>query len=563
MNQVATAGATIAANTVAAAASGARSKGRPATAIVIGAGHNGLTCAFYLAKAGIQTRVFERRHVVGGCAVTEDIDPINAPGNRVSTASYMASMLRPEVIRDMQLGRHGLQMIAANPGVQVAFEDGSVLPWWQDERKAHAELSRYSRKDAETFFRLDADLKELARYLQPFFLEPPPRTEATGLAGLLELIRVGNRLRGLDGKQIAELVTFLTGSLDQLLNRYFESEAVKRLILANNLYGKHGGPMDAGSAMGLLFHLLSGGDEANFKDQRQGFTGHVIGGMGAITQAMAAACREAGVEIQTNLPVQQVYIKHGQATGVVLENGMMLQSDIVVSNADPKRTYLKLVGEDHLDAGFAQQVKAIAMNGPSAKVNLVLSEEPRVTGMPADAPALRKMLYTLVPTFAAAQRCYNDCQNGVLSEDLWVDCILASAVDPGLVTPGHHVLTSFVQYVPYHLRDTNWDQQRETLGTRVIDIISRYAPNVPEAIVGMDVITPLDLEQRFGITEGNIFHGDIRLDQLFFMRPLSGWSQYATPIKGLYLCGAGTHPGGGVTGAPGYNAATAILRRTR
>ncbi len=553
-------GATTAATTVDTSAAigrsaGQRGKGRPGTAIVIGAGHNGLTCAFYLAKAGIQTRVFERRHVVGGCAVTEEIDPIKAPGNRVSTASYMASMLRPEVIRDMELGRHGLKMIAANPSLQVAFEDGSVLPWWHDVQKTHAELSRYSRKDADTFFRLDADLKTLAGYLQPFFLEAPPNTEATGLAGLLEIIRVGKRMRGLSGKQISELITFLTGTLDQLLSRYFESEQVKRLILANNLYGKHGGPMDAGSAMGLLFHLLSGGD-----DRKQGFSGHVIGGMGAITQAMAAACREAGVEINTSLPVQQVYIENGQATGVVLENGLVLNADIVVSNADPKRTFIKLVGKDHLSADFIQQVEAIAMNGPSAKVNLVLSEEPRVNGMPADAPALQKMLYTLVPTFAAAQRCYNDCQNGVLSEDLWVDCILASAVDPDLVQPGYHVLTSFVQFVPYHLQGTDWDEQRATLGQRVIEIIGRYAPNVPGAIAGMDIITPLDLERRFGITEGNIFHGDIRLDQLFFMRPLPGWSHYATPIKGLYLCGAGTHPGGGVTGAPGYNAAAAILK---
>lgn len=533
-------------------------KGQPRKALVIGAGHNGLTCAFYLAKAGIQTRVFEQRHVVGGCAVTEDIDPLNAPGNRVSTASYMASMLRPEVIRDMGLGRHGLKMIAANPAVQVAFEDGSVLPWWQDQQKTHAELSRYSRKDADAFFRLDTELKTLAGYLQPFFLEPPPNTEASGLAGWLEIVRVGHRMRGLNGKQVSELIAFLTGSLEQLLDRYFESEQVKRLILANNLYGKHGGPQDAGSAMGLLFHLLSGGEE-DAEKTRQGFSGHVIGGMGAITQAMAKACLEAGVEINTNLPVEQIRIEQGFATGIVLKNGLTLDADIVVSNADPKRTFLKLVDREHLDSGFVQQIEAIAMNGPSAKVNLVLNEEPRVTGMPGDAPPLQKMIYTLVPTFAAAQRCYNDCQQGKLSDELWVDCIQASTIDPGLVTSGHHVLTSFVQYVPYHLAGTDWKEQRETLGKRVVEIIGRYAPNVPDAIVGMDIITPLDLEHRFGITEGNIFHGDIRLDQLFFMRPLPGWAHYATPVKGLYLCGAGTHPGGGVTGAPGYNAARIII----
>jgi len=544
------------------ARNGQRGKGRIRTALVIGAGHNGLTCAFYLAKAGVKTRVFEKRHVVGGCAVTEEIDPVNAPGNRVSTASYMASMLRPEVIRDMQLGRHGLKMIAANPAVQVAFEDGSVLPWWQDQQKTHAELCRYSRRDADAFFVLDAELKTLASYLQPFFLEPPPNTEATGLAGLLEIIRVGKRMRGLNGKQISELISFLTGSLEQLLDRYFESEQVKRLILANNLYGKHGGPRDAGSAMGLLFHLLSGGDDEGVEKIRQGFSGHVIGGMGAITQAMAKACIEAGVEINTSAAVQQIAVASGRASGIILENGLVLNADVVVSNADPKRTFLQLVPQDQLDGDFVKQVEAIAMNGPSAKVNLVLSEEPRITGMPTDAPALQRMLYTLVPTFNAAQRCYNDCQEGKLSEDLWVDCIQASAIDPDLVRPGFHVLTSFVQYVPYHLHGTDWNEQRETLGQRVIEIIGRYAPNVPAAVVGMDIITPLDLEHRFGITEGNIFHGDIRLDQLFFMRPLPGWSHYATPLKNLFLCGAGTHPGGGVTGAPGYNAAKVILRTT-
>jgi phytoene dehydrogenase-like protein len=530
-------------------------KAQGTRAVVVGAGHNGLACAFYLARAGIQTRVFERRHVIGGCAVTEEVDPLNAPGCRVSTASYMASMLRPEVIRDMDLGRHGLQMIAADPGIQVAFEDGSVLPWWHDQGRTHSELSRYSPRDADMFFRLDGELKSLARYLQPFFTEPPPRVEASGLAGWLEALRVGWRFRGLDGRQMQELLTFLTGSLEQLLDRYFESGHVRRLILANNLYGKHGGPRDPGSAMGLLFHLLSGGE-----DERQGFTGHVMGGMGAITQAMALACREAGVEIVTGTEIVQIRVDGDRTVGVVLSNGMTIEADLVISNADPKRTFLGLVGRQHLDSDFARQVESIAMDGPCAKVNLVLSEAPRVRGMPADAPALQRMLYTLVPTFDAAQRCYNDCQVGRLSDDLWVDCVEASAIDPDLVSPGRHVLTTFVQYVPYRLQDNDWESTREALGDKVIEIIGRYAPNVPGAVIGRDVITPLDLEQRFGITEGNIFHGDIRLDQLFFMRPLPGWAHYRTPFDGLYLCGAGTHPGGGVTGAPGYNAAQAILK---
>ncbi len=524
-------------------------------AIVIGAGHNGLTTAFYLAKSRLRTLVLEQRDIVGGCAVTEEIDPDNAPGCRVSTAAYMASMLRPEVIRDMALGRHGLKMIAADPAVQIALPEGRVLPWWADEKKMHAELCRFSRKDADAFFDLDRELKSLARYLQPFFLEPPPQTAARGLAGLLEVIRVGRRFRGLNGRAISELVTFMTGSLDQFLDRYFESDEIKRLILANNLYGKHGGPGDPGSAMGLLFHLLSGGD-----DEKQGFTGHVIGGMGAITEAMAAACREAGVEIRTNAEVEQIEAVGGRVKGVRLSGGEMLEAGIVASNADPKRTFLKLVDPEQLDDEFRRQVQSILMKGPAAKVNLVLNEEPRVNGMPADAPALQKMLFTLVPTFEQAQRCYNASQMGELEPELWVDCVWASAIDPELATPGHHVLTTFVQYLPFQPASGSWDDHRDWLGDRVIEIIGRYAPNVPAAVVGRDIITPLDLERRFGITEGNIFHGDIRLDQLFFMRPLPGWAHYKTPIDGLYLCGAGAHPGGGVTGAPGYNAARAILK---
>jgi phytoene dehydrogenase-like protein len=527
-------------------------------AIVVGGGHNGLTAAFYLARAGLEVLVAEKRDRLGGCAVTEEIDPVNAPGCRVSTASYMASMLRPEVIRDLELAKHGLKMVAADPGVQIALPGGRVLPWWGDRGRTHAELARFSKADADTFFRLDDELKALARYLQPFFLEPPPQTAATGLAGLLEIIRVGRRFRGLNGRQASELTAFLTGSLEQLLDRYFESGEVKRLILANNLYGKHGGPRDPGSAMGLLFHLLSGGEH-----DKQGYTGHVIGGMGAISDAMAGACRAAGVTFLTGAAVARITSVEGRATGIALVNGDQFTADLVVSNADPKRTFLQLVDRAELDPEFIRQVSAIHMDGPAAKVNLVLNEEPRVTGMPADAPALQKMLFTLVPTFEEAQRSYNAAQVGEIEPELWVDCVWASAIDPGLVTEGHHVLTTFIQYLPYRPRQGGWDDHRDWLGEKVIEIIGRYAPNVPGAVVGRDVITPLDLERRFGITEGNIFHGDIRLDQLFFSRPLPGWAHYRTPIDGLYLCGAGTHPGGGVTGAPGYNAAHTILRNIR
>lgn len=522
-------------------------------AVVIGAGHNGLTAAAYLARAGRSVLVLERREVVGGCAVTEEIDPERAPGCRVSSASYIASMLRPEVIRDLELPSYGLRMVSCEPGVQTALTTGEVISWWSDSSRMRDELGRKAPEDLETFFAVDAELRRLAKWLQPFFLEPPPDPGRRGLPRLLELLRVGRRFRGVSGGDIAALVRFLSGSLGEFLDRHFRTEAVKRLILSNSLYGKHGGPYQPGTAMGLLFHLLSGGEQ-----ERQGFAGHVVGGMGAITEAMAASCRDSGVTIRTGCEVASINQTNGRATGVTLADGSVVDAGTVVSNADPKRTFLQLL-PDGLSEEFRADVAAIRMAGPCAKVNLVLSEEPRVRGMPPTHSGTERSLFTLAPSLEEAEASYNDSRRGAVPEHLWVDCVLASNVDPGLATDGRHVMTCFVQFVPYHLHTGDWNARRESLGDQVVEIIGRYAENVPASVVARQVYTPLDLEQVFGITEGNIFHGDIRLDQLFFMRPLPGWSQYRTPIDGLYLCGAGTHPGGGVTGAPGYNAARRIL----
>ena len=524
-------------------------------AIVIGGGHNGLTTAAYLAKAGLKTLVLERRSVIGGCCVTEEVDPIAAPGCRVSTTSYMASMLRPEVIRDLELGRHGLRMVASDPIVQVALPGGRVIPWWSDEKRMHAMLQRIAPSDADAFIDLDRRLKKLASYLQPYFMEPPPDIHARGIQGFVELFRAGKRMRGISGDEIAEMLMFLTGSLADLVDRYFDSEEVKALILANNLYGKHGGPYRPGTAMGLLFHLLSGGE-----DEKQGFSGHVMGGMGSITRAMSAACAELGVEIRTDSPVARILVSNARATGVELEDGTRIDAKVVVSNADPKRTFLGMLEEDELPEDFVRSVKSIRMNGPSAKVNFVLSEEPRVLGMPQDADAAQRALFTLVPTYAQAEKCYNQSQEGLLPDDLWVDCVVASNVDDSLAPEGRHMLTCFIQYLPYQLAQGNWADRREELGDKVTAKIAEYAPNVPGSVIARKVFTPWDLEQTFGITEGNIFHGDVCMEQLLFMRPLPGWSHYRTPVSSLYLCGAGTHPGGGVTGAPGFNAARQVLR---
>ena len=522
--------------------------------IVVGAGHNGLTAAAYLARAGRKTLVLERRPVVGGCAVTEEVDREAAPGCRVSTASYIASMLRPEVIRDLKLGSYGLKMVACEPGVQAAFEDGDVVAWWNDSDRLRRELTRVAPGDTEAFFATERTLKRLAAYLEPFFMEPPPNVRARGWQKARELLRVAARFRAMVGEDVEGLTAFLTGSLGAFLDRRFESSKLKRLILANSVYGKHGGPYQPGTAMGLLFHLLSGGES-----REPGYQGHVIGGMGAITTAMSKACKDLGVEIRTDAAVAQINQAGGRVRGVTLESGEFIEAPRVASNADPKRTFLKLLAPADLDADFRRQVHGIRMNGPCAKVNFVLAEEPRVRGMPADRSPAERSFFTLVPTLQSAEECYSAAQRGEIPENLWVDCVLASNADPTLAPAGRHMLTCFVQYLPYAPAAGSWETLREPLGDRVTSIIAQYAPNVPGSIIARRVLTPLDLEQTFGITEGNIFHGDLSLDQMFFMRPLPGWCRYRTPIEGLYLCGAGTHPGGGVTGAPGHNAAHVML----
>lgn len=520
-------------------------------AIVVGGGHNGLVSAAYLGRAGLKVLVLERREIIGGACVTEEV----IPGHRVSFTSYFASMLMPTVIRDLELGRHGLRMVGSDPLLAVAVGEGKVIRWWADVERAAAEIAHYSARDAEAFLRVDRELKALAAYLQPFFLEPPPNLAAKGFERITEALRLAKRFRRIKGAQVSQLITFLTGSLGEYLDRHFESEAVKRMFLANNVYGKHGGPYEPGSAVGLLFHLLSGGDHAV-----QGFAGHVIGGMGSITQAIAASAREHGVEIRAASPVASITVEKGRATGVVLADGAEFTADVILSNADPKRTFLGLVDAKELPEKFRKDIAAIKMAGPSAKLNLALKGEPTVIGRAADADPRERSLLSIAPTLEGAQRCADIARFGDIPKELWIDCVIPSLVDDTLCPPGKHMMTCFIQYVPYALREGTWDERREAFGDSIVAQIARHMPDLPELIEGRVVLTPLDLERTYGLTEGNIFHGDLNIGQLFSMRPVPEYSQYRTPIDGLYLCGAGAHPGGGVTGAPGHNAAMQVLR---
>jgi phytoene dehydrogenase-like protein len=525
-------------------------------AIVVGAGHNGLTAGAMLARAGLATLVAERRDVPGGCCVTEEI----APGCRASTTSYIASMLRPEVIRELRLGRHGLRMVGCEPALQVALDGGEVIAGWGDPARTAAGLSRFSAADARAYLAADAELRTLAARLQPLFTQLPPDTRATGLRGARELLRAGRSLRGVRGAEFDGLTRLLTGSLGQFIDARFRSRQAKALLLANNLYGKHGGPYQPGTLIGLAFHLLSGGEQAE-----QGFFGHVMGGMGAISGAIAAAGREAGMQVATGAEVARILVRAGRARGIALADGTEVEAGLVLSGADPKRTFLGLVGRDELPDDFRAAVAGIKMDGPCGKVNLVLDAEPRLPGMPADAGPARRALFTLPPELAVADACYDRAKRGELADagQLFIDCVVASNVDGSLAPPGRHIMTCFVQYLPYRLATGTWDGLRDELGDRVLARIGQLAPNVPAAVVARQVLTPLDLEREYGLTEGNIFHGDISADQLFHMRPVPGWARYATPVRGLYLCGAGAHPGGGVTGAPGYNAARRVLADLR
>ena len=538
---------------------GGQQPGRAAIAerydgIVIGAGHNGLTAAAYLARAGRSVLVLEARGIIGGACVTEEV----IPGHRVSFTSYIASMLMPTVIRDLDLGRHGLKMVACDPILTVPLGDGEIIRWWSDPERTAQEIGRFSARDGAAFLEVDRKLKALAAYLQPFFLESPPDLAARGLDRVREGLRMIRRFRRIRGTEIGEMIQFLTGSLGEFLDRHFEADATKRMILANNVYGKHGGPYEPGSAVGLLFHLLAGGDHAV-----QGFNGHVMGGMGAVSGAIAAAARGFGAVIETDAAVARIDVADGRAQGVTLADGRQFKADVVLSNADPKRTFLKLLGADELPEDFRRDIAAIKMGGPAAKLNIALSGEPTVIGRSPDASALERALLTIAPTLEGAQRCADIARFGDVPEELWIDCVIPSLVDNSLCPPGHHMLTVFIQYVPYHLREGTWDERREAFTESIISQITRHMPDLPGLILGRTMLTPLDLERIYGLTEGNIFHGDLHPGALFSMRPVPRWSQYRTPVDGLYLCGAGAHPGGGVTGAPGHNAAMQVLRVTK
>ena len=520
-------------------------------AIIIGGGHNGLVCAAYLARAGRKVLVLERRERVGGAAMTEEV----FPGFRFSVFSYVVSLLRPEIIRDLELPRHGLHILPLESTI-TPLDNGDYLGQWNDHDQNRRELARHSLRDAEAYDEFGLMLHQMARAIKPLLGMAPPDPTSFSYGNLAGMAALARHFRELGAKRFHTLHKLLTMSSADFLDEWFESEVLKATKSASGIIGTMLGPRSPGTAYVLLHHYMG---ELDGVFRAWGFA---KGGNGSVSAAIAASAQAAGAEIRTASPVAQVLIKRGRARGVVLENGDEIRAKLVVSGADPRRTFMQLVGEKHLSDEFADSIRRFRFRGSSAKVNLALGELPDFTCLPGNRINGRAHLrgaISISPSVAYLERAYDDAKYGEISRRPYMDIVIPSMLDPGMAPPGKHVMSIFVQYAPYHLNGGWTDERREALGDAVIDTLAQYAPNIKSAILHRQVVTPADIERIVGLTEGNIFQGELSLQQMFFLRPVPAWAKYRTPISGLYQCGAGTHPGGGVMGASGRNAARAIL----
>ena len=520
--------------------------------IVIGGGHNGLVNAAYLAKAGRKVVVLERRHVLGGAAVTEEI----FPGFRFSVASYVVSLLRPEIIRELDLPRHGLEILPLD-GTFTPMPDGDYLWRVNDHAKTRREIARHSKLDAEAYDEYGKAMVEMGRFVKPILTMTPPDPTSLDPRGLMDLLFLGKRFRSLSAQDQYNQIQLMTMSAVDFLDQWFETDVLKATMSASGIIGTFLGVRSPGTAYVLLHHYMGEIDGA-FRSW-----GLSRGGTGAISLAIADAAREAGAEIRTETTVSKILVKDGTASGVVLANGDYLTADVVSSSVDPNLTFLKMVGAENLPQEFVEDVTRYKYRGSSGKVNLALDALPDFKAMPGPGPHLRGAV-SISPSVDYMERAYDDAKYGRFSRRPYIDIVIPSLTDPSVAPPGKHVMSCFVQYAPYHLKEGQWDdQQRDAFGDTVIDTIAEYAPNIKNIILHRQVLTPLDIEQTFGLTEGNIFQGELTLEQLFFLRPAPGWAHYRTPVKNLYMCGSATHPGGGIMGAPGRNAAMRIVKETR
>ncbi len=517
-------------------------------AIVIGGGHNGLVNAAYLARAGKKVLVLERRHVLGGAAVTEEI----FPGFKFSVCSYVVSLLRPEIIRDLDLPRHGLEILPLD-GTFTPMPNGDHLWRVNDHAKTRREIARHSRVDAEAYDEYGQAMMKMAQFVKPILSMTPPDLTKLSLRDLKKLRFLGKRFQSLPAHDQYNQIQLMTMSAADFLDQWFETDVLKATMSASGIIGTFLGVRSPGTAYVLLHHYMGEIDGA-FRSW-----GFARGGTGAISNSIADAAREAGVEIRTKASVAKILVKNGRASGVALENGDEFSADVVSSSVDPNLTFLKMMEAKDLPGEFVEEVRRYKYRGSSGKVNLALDALPDFKCMPGPGAHLRGAI-SISPAVDYMERAYDDAKYGDFSRRPYIDIVIPSLTDPSVAPPGKHVLSCFVQYAPYKLKQGTWDEKREAFGDNVINTIAEYAPNIKNIIVGRQVLTPLDLEREFGLTEGNIFQGELSLEQLFFLRPVPGWAQYRTPIKSLWMCGSATHPGGGIMGAPGLLAAMEILK---
>jgi len=523
----------------------------PYDAIIIGAGHNGLVTAAYLAQAGRRVLVLEARELVGGCAVTEEI----WPGYRVSTASYLSSLMQEKVVRDLELKRFGYAVDAKDPAFFSPFPDGRHLFMYQDRARTLAEIAKFSARDAETYPRYEAHLERLAQVAEGLLLTTPPNFPPGGVGDYLDYLKLAGRLRGLSKDEIVGLVKIFTQSAAEFLDEWFESEQIKVTLATDGVIGANGGPHSPGTAYILLHHCMGG------VDGHRGLWGFVRGGMGAVSNAIADSARNRGVEIRTEAPVEKILVRDGRARGVVLAGGEEIAAKTVASNLDPRRTFLSLLTPGELPSAFLDGIRKFRSEGTSLKMNLALRGVPEFKALSGSGPGPQhRATMHICPSIEYVERAWDDAKYGRPSRSPLIEMTMPTMYDPSLAPEGHHIMGIFLQYAPYTLRETNWDAEREPYSERILDVIEEYCPNIRSIVVERQTLSPLDLERRFGITGGNIFHGEMSLDQMFVMRPLAGWASYRTPVRGLYLCGSGAHPGGGVMGAPGHNCAREMLR---
>jgi phytoene dehydrogenase-like protein len=521
-------------------------------AIVVGAGHNGLVTACYLARAGLDVLVLERNSYIGGAAVSRRL----YKDFTYSNCSYVCSLLRPEIMRTLELPRYGLQIIPYEGGCTM-MRNGGHLALYDNHDALRREIARHSVRDAEAYDRYARDVMRQCRFIKPLLMREPPDPTSFRPRDIGELLFLARRFHKMGEERMYDTLRFWTMSAADFLDEYFESEIVKAHFAGSSIIGTALGPRSPGTAYVLLHHYM--GDI----DNTVGAWGFARGGMGAITAALAASLQASSGTIRSAADVREIIVRNGRTAGVALADGEEIHAPVVISNLDVRRTFLQTIRAEHLPAEFLQQVRNFKIRGSSGKLNIALDGMPDFPAIPAGSPSIRGDLH-ITDTIAMMERAYDDWKEGRWSQAPYVDMLIPSQIDPTLVPHGKHYMSVFVQYCPYRLADGPWtDEKRTAFGATVIDAIATQSPNFKNLILHAEIRTPWDIENEVGLTEGNIFQGELTLDQLLFNRPIPGYAQYRSPIHGVYMCGASTHPGGGVMGAPGANAARAVLRDLR